>query len=185
METVSEVENESELINMEKRGDHCGQIKYANIVAVNSNYNFGFKQYQDQGKEKTAVSNVNGCGPKSSVFGINEKTLKKIPFLLDGTFTPACNMHDICYICKHGKSTCDKRFKDGMMSICSKKYPLKKHPINHAGCKTQAELFYAAVAAGGKNAYNSKPVNTSPNCASCGPATIRNILVQTPFYVKK
>jgi len=183
METVSEVENNSELINVEKRSNHCGKIKHANIVVVNSNYEFEYIQYQDQGIEKTAISSVNGCGPKEAVFGIDANTMKKIPFILDGTFTSACNMHDICYICKQGKSTCDKRFKDGMMSICGKKYPFKEHPLENTGCKCQAELFYAAVAAGGKNPYNSEPINSSPDCASCGVELIQEILVNTPFYV--
>jgi len=181
--TSTKVEIKSELVNFEKRAT-CDPVNKANVAVVNSNYSYGFKQYQDKGV-KTAISYVNGCGPKKAVFGIDADTLKKIPFLLDGTFEPACNMHDICYGCKKGKSTCDTRFKNGMISICNKKFPSKSNPVKNAGCKVQAEVFYAAVAAAGKNAYNSKPVNTGSNCAACGVTVIKNTLVSTPFYVKK
>ncbi|OUM57322.1 hypothetical protein PIROE2DRAFT_67844 [Piromyces sp. E2] len=184
IEITSNFQNESEFINLEKRAP-CDPISQANVSLVKSNYNYGYNQYQDKGTKKTALSNVNGCGPKSKVMGIDADTIKKIPFLLDGTFEPACNMHDICYVCQKGKSTCDTRFKDGMMSICNKKYSTKKHPIKNAGCKVQAELFYKAVDLGGKNAYNGKPVNTGANCAACGVTVIKNTLVSTPFYVKK
>jgi len=184
MKTVSKVKNESEFANLEKRAP-CDSISKANVAVVNSNYNFGYKQYQDKGSVKTALAYVNGCGPKQAVFGIDSETMKKIPFLLDGTFEPACNMHDICYACQKGKSTCDTRFKNGMNAICNKKFSTSSHPIKNAGCKVQAEVFYAAVAAAGKNAYNSKPVNTGSNCAACGVTVIKNTLVNTPFYVKK
>jgi len=184
METTSNVKNKSEFANLEKRAA-CDPISKANVAVVNSNYNFGYKQYQDKGSVKTALAHVNGCGPKKAVFGIDANTMKKIPFLLDGTFEPACNMHDICYTCQKGKKTCDSRFKSGMNAICNKKFSTKSHPIKNAGCKVQAEIFHTAVAAGGKNAYKSKPVNTGSTCAACGVTVIKNTLVNTPFYVKK
>jgi len=177
-------ETESELVNFEKRGNVCDPISSAKVTVVSNNYNFGYKQYKDAGSKKTALSHVNGCGPKKSVFGIDANTIKKIPFLLDGTFEAACNMHDICYACQKGKSTCDTRFKNGMVAICNKKFPPKSHAVKNAGCKTQANIFYAAVAAGGKNAYNAHPVNTGAKCAACGVAVIKNTLVKTPFYKK-
>jgi len=185
METTPVAEPESELINLVKRANPCDPIAKGKVALVKSNFKFGYNQYQDKGTKKTALSQVNGCGPKKAVFGISDKTMKKIPLLLDGTFEPACNMHDICYVCKKGKATCDKRFKSGMYNICNKKWPAKTHIIKNKACKAQALIFYEAVNLGGKGAYNGRPVNPSVNCAACGVAVIKNKLVKTPFYRKK
>jgi len=93
-------------------------------------------------------------------------------------------MHDICYACQKGKSTCDTRLKNGIVAICNKKFPPKSQAVKNTGCKAQANIFYALVAAGGKNAYNAHPVNTSDKCAACGVPVIKNTLVKTPFYKK-
>jgi len=185
MEITPVDQPESNLVNLAKRANVCIPKSQAKVVLVKSNYNFGYNQYKDSGKKKTALSHVNGCGPKKAVFGISDKTMKKIPLLLDGTFEPACNMHDICYVCKNGKATCDKRFKSGMYAICNKKWPTKTHIIKNKACKAQALIFYEAVNLGGKGAYNGRPVNPSANCASCGLPIIKNKLVKTPFYRKK
>lgn len=181
MEITSNLQDESEFIKLDKRAP-CDPISKANVALVKKNHKFGYNQYQDKGTKKTALSHVNGCGPKSKVIGIDADTIKKIPFLLDGTFESACNMHDICYACQKGKSTCDTRFKNGMINICNKKY---SKVLDRTGCKIQAELFYKAVDLGGKKAYNSKPVNTGANCAACGVTVITKTLVKTPFYRKK
>jgi len=176
------VEPDGDIVNIEKRAS-CDSISKANVVVTNSNYRNGYKQYQDKGSVKTALSEVNGCGPKQAVLGIDNETLKLIPGILDGTFEPACNMHDICYACQKGKSTCDTRFKNGMINICNKEFPSSSNAIKNAGCKVQAELFYQAVNLGGNGAYNGSSVNSSSSCAACG-VSVMSTLISTPFYKK-
>lgn len=182
MDTNEKKEDEDDSINLEKRAPKCDPIKNGKVEIVKKNYKFGYNKYKDSGKVKTALSQANGCGPKKAVFGIDNETMKKIPLLLDGTFEAACNSHDVCYSCKKGKSNCDKKFKSNMLTICNKKYPKSSHPVKYAGCATQATIFYGAVSVGGKNAYNAKPVNSSTSCAACGVTTVKNALVNTPFY---
>jgi len=175
-------EPEDKTNDFEKRGDTCDPISEANVAVVNQNVKYGFKQYKDKGKKKTALSHVNGCGPHKSVMGISNETLKNNSLLLTNTFLPACNMHDICYTCKKGKSICDTRFKDAMISICNMAFSGKANKSKNKSCKTQAEVFYQAVNIFGTKAYNGHPVNTDYNCAACGVKVIKNDLVKTPFY---
>jgi len=183
LENIPEPHAEPEGVNIEKR-ETCDPISQANVSVSDDDYRNGYKQYEDKGTKKTALSHVNGCGPKQAVFGIDNNTLKKIPLLLDGTFEPACNMHDICYICQKGKSTCDTRFKNGMNDTCDRAFPSSSHFIKNAGCKVQAGLFYKAVNLAGDNAYNNTPVNPGSTCAACGVSVIKNTLVSTPFFKK-
>jgi len=181
----NETEKTEEVNDFEKRASKpCDPISKGKVSLVKSKYKFGYNQYKDAGTKKTALSQVNGCGPKQAVFGISASTMKKIPLMLDGTFEAACNMHDICYACQKGKSTCDSRFLSGMKAICNKRYPSSSHAVMNAGCKLQADIFYGAVSVAGKSAYNGSSVNTSTSCAACGVTIIKNTLVKTPFYKK-
>jgi len=87
---------------------------------VESNYKNNVPRYkQDASSIRTALEEVNGCGPK--LFGkinIGEK--------YNGIFLPACNSHDVCYDCQKGKAFCDDMFLGNMLTLCYNRYSSKK-----------------------------------------------------------
>ena len=80
----------------------------------------------------------NGCGP--SFFPI---WLVEVANDVSG-FQAQCNVHDFCYEdCTKTQSQCDDEFKDDMYDECNGNFY----------CEILADLFYAAVIAGGGSAY--------------------------------
>lgn len=65
-------------------------------------------------------------------------------------FTPACNVHDICYTCNHEvgwefalKSYCDEMFESKMKSLCEAYWTGK--PFDLAWCLITADAYFTAV----------------------------------------
>jgi RHS repeat-associated protein len=87
-------------------------------------------------------------------------------------FTPACNGHDICYgTCGSSKEDCDIRFLADMLSICSSYILL---PSLGAPCAGLAAIYYAAVMAGGQDAFDAAQaccpgaIPPATQCSQCG-----------------
>jgi len=193
-EVSTDDETKEELGNLEKREDKpCDPVSEGKISMTSSKpYNLGFYRYtQDSDSVKTAISVINGCGPKN-----NEKISKIIGKLeYSDEFEPACNSHDICVTCHQlERSGCDSIFKTNMKTICSLVYEPKPEDnfitkaakrVKKFDCNSFAELFGSAVSLLGENSYQDTPVNTSPDCAACGVDIIQNTLYHTPFYVLK
>jgi len=192
--SLSKTKIESEFKKANKRDDKpCDPVSEGKIVkSPTTPYHFGFYRYtQESGSAKTAISVVNGCGPKN-----NEQISQivgSLPYAEE--FTPACNSHDICVTCHQlSRSGCDSTFKGNMKSICSTMYEVKsgdnfitkaKKAIKKATCNLTAALFADAVSLFGESAYQNTPVNTSTDCAACGVPLIKDTLYKTPFYVLK
>jgi hypothetical protein len=83
-------------------------------------------------------------------------------------FTPACNVHDICYVCNQQagwefatKSYCDNMFKSKMISLCDSYW--SGRPFDLSWCSFAADAYYMAVKNfGGKFFY--KDSNTVIPC---------------------
>mmetsp|Transcript_24345 Transcript_24345/g.34888 ORF Transcript_24345/g.34888 Transcript_24345/m.34888 type:complete len:383 (+) Transcript_24345:66-1214(+) len=65
-------------------------------------------------------------------------------------FTPACNCHDICYVCNThsgwevaSKSYCDDMFKSKMVTLCNSYWAGKVFDLNY--CLLAADAYRAAV----------------------------------------
>jgi len=171
----------------------CDPIDQGKITLTSTEpYNYGFYRYlQESDSAKTAISVINGCGPKNNAQ--ISKIVGSLPY--SDEFEPACNSHDICVTCHQlERSGCDSTFKNNMKSICSILYDAQpgdnfitkaKKAIKKADCNGNAELFGDTVSLLGENAYQDTPVNTSPECAACGVDLIKNTLYHTPFYVMK
>ncbi len=196
MEAGSYISNEpqSELGNLNKRDNKpCDPISKGKVKKTSSKpYNYGFYRYTEEaGSAQTAISHINGCGPKNSE--AVSKIVGNLRFADE--FLPACNSHDICYACHRiDRKACDNAFKNNMKSICSTLFNAKsgdkfitkaKKAVQKADCNANAELFADAVSLFGTKSYNDTPVNTSTSCAACGVDVIKNSLYNTPFYVLK
>lgn len=178
-------DKKTKLGNLAKREDKpCDPVSQGKISKTSTEpYNYGFYRYtQDSDSVKTAISVINGCGPKN-----NEQISNIVGMLAySDEFEPACNSHDICVTCHQlERSGCDSTFKNNMKSICSLLYDAQsgdnfitkaKKAAKKLECNANAELFGNAVSLFGENAYQDTPVNTSPNCAACGVDVIKNTL---------
>lgn len=185
-------QDESENL-MKRDSKPCDPVDQGKVIKTSSTpYKNGIYRYtQEAGSVQTAISYINGCGPK------NNEAVSKIVGRLKyaDEFLPACNSHDVCYSCHIiGRKDCDKAFKNNMRSICSTLYAVQsgdnfikkaKKAIQKADCNTNAELFADAVSLFGTKSYNQTPVNTSTECAACGVSVIKNTLYNTSFYVLK
>lgn len=187
---TTKLETMSELEKMTKRGNKpCDPVSQGKIKkSPSSPYRYGYYRYtQESGSAPTAISVVNGCGPKNNAQV--SQIVGSLPYAED--FRPACNSHDICVTCHQlPRSGCDSKFKTNMKAICSTMYQVKsgdnffvraRKALQKAACNIMATLFADAVSLFGENAYQNTPVNTSPNCAACGVSIIRNTLYHTPF----
>jgi len=191
---TTKYESKSELEEIVKRATKpCDPVSQG-IVNKNPSYpyRYGFYRYtQGAGSAQTAISVVNGCGPKNNAQV--SQIVGSLPYAED--FRPACNSHDICVTCHQlPRSGCDSYFKTNMKTVCSKMYEIysgdnffvkARKRLQKATCNITASLFADTVSLFGANAYQNTPVNTSPNCAACGVPIIKNTLYKTPFYVKK
>jgi hypothetical protein len=155
-------------------------------------YSYGFYRYtQGAGSAQTAISVVNGCGPKNNAQV--SQIVGNLPYAED--FRPVCNSHDICVTCHQlPRSGCDSQFKTNLKSLCSVMFQINsgdsffvkaKKTVQKADCDFTASLFADAVSLFGENAYQDTPVNTSTSCAACGVPIVRDTLYKTPFYVFK
>jgi len=177
----------------DKRDKPCDPVSQGIInKSPTTPYQYGFYRYtQGAGSAQTAISVVNGCGPKNNAQV--SQIVGSLPYAED--FRPACNSHDICVTCHQlPRSGCDSQFKTNLKSLCSTMYQINsgdnffvksKKTIQEADCSLTASLFADAVSLFGENAYQDTPVNTSPNCAACGVPVVRDTLYKTPFYVLK
>ncbi|ORX49645.1 hypothetical protein BCR36DRAFT_412628 [Piromyces finnis] len=190
VEIENSQENESptsELVNTvskEKRATAtCDAVSKGKINLIESNYQYNVPRYQQDPKSvKTAIVEVNGCGPKiTDNFSIGQS--------YTGLFLPACNSHDVCYDCQMGKSNCDKKFLANLKSLCNAKYDTKKiaDKVLHTECVAKANIMYKAVDlfAGGSYKKCGKNFNSSTKCAFCGNSIVHNYLVNYSFYIKK
>jgi len=189
--TIKQVKSEFE--KMEKRDKPCDPVSQGKIKkSPSSPYRYGYYRYtQESGSAQTAISVVNGCGPKNNAQV--SAIVGNLPYAED--FRPACNSHDICVTCHQlPRSGCDSQFKINMKAICSTMYQVNsgdnvivraRKALKRASCNIMATLFADTVSLFGENAYQDTPVNTSPNCAACGVSIIKNTLYHTPFYVLK
>jgi hypothetical protein len=191
---TTKLESKSELEKNVKRATKpCDPVSQG-IVNKNPSYpyRYGFYRYtQGAGSVQTAISVVNGCGPKNNAQV--SQIVGSLPYAED--FRPACNSHDICVTCHQlPRSGCDSYFKTNMKTVCSKMYEIysgdnffvkARKRLQKAACNITASLFADTVSLFGENAYQNTPVNTSTNCAACGVPIIKNTLYKTPFYVKK
>jgi len=152
-----------------------------NLVEIVSPY--GIPKYQQASNSaETAITEVNGCGPK--IFG------KNIAESYQGLFLPACNCHDVCYDCQKGKEHCDDVFLTNLKYLCDAKIPDTKGFVNtilHAECYAKANIMYKAVDLFAQGSYDrcEKELNYSTKCAFCGASVVQNVLVSKPFYVQK
>jgi len=184
---------ESELEKKVKRDKPCDPVSQGIINrSPTSPYRYGFYRYkQGTGSAQTAISVVNGCGPKNNAFV--SQIVGSLPYAED--FRPVCNSHDICVTCHQlPRSGCDSYFKTNLKSLCGTMYQIysgdnffvrARKTIQKTTCRLTASLFADAVSLFGENAYQDTPVNTSPNCAACGVPIVKNTLYKTPFYVLK
>lgn len=174
--------------DLEKRGNNnpyavCGSKSSVKITKT-SKYQYGFSKYSvKSGSAMTAIHKINGCSGQEFInFGIKSKLLLSSSLTL---FTPACNSHDVCYGCQKGKSTCDTRFKNNMITLCGKKYTSGSKNYKH--CKTDASLFYDAVVLFGKDPYKNAATNYKyyrgdlTSCAFCGHSYVVDAFTN-PFY---
>jgi len=195
-EEEEEEEEVSELIGLVKRATkYCGTKSKAKISVTDKNYKYGIKRYKDAGTYKTALKEVNGCGPKrtklescnalnkvASKLGIKMSSLNSILKDIEPAFEPACNSHDICYAChKRNRDDCDDLFLLNMEKMCSKKY---SNIITKGACNVKVTAFYLFVHYCGESSYKNTSMNTNTKCASCG-LSIMNTLATGSFYLKK
>jgi hypothetical protein len=88
-------------------------------------------------------------------------------------FTPACNVHDLCYVCNQEvgwefalKSYCDEMFKSKMTSLCETYWVGK--PFDLSWCLITADAYYTAVDNfGGKYFYGAEGNNEYYAADSC------------------
>jgi len=195
-EEEEEEEEVSELIGLVKRATkYCGTKSKAKISVTDKNYKYGIKRYKDAGTYKTALKEVNGCGPKrtklescnalnkvASKLGIKMSSLNSILKDIEPAFEPACNSHDICYAChKRNRGDCDDLFLLNMEKMCSKKY---SNIITKGACNVKVTAFYLFVHYCGESSYKNTSMDTNTKCASCG-LSIMNTLATGSFYLKK
>ena len=88
-------------------------------------------------------------------------------FVPDWIFKPACDWHDWCYSCEGeaaGYSTqasCDDKFLSIMSSTCDGLAALS--PALYLSCKAAAFLYFSAVSALGKSAFDE----ARKDCEEC------------------
>ncbi|KAL9652064.1 hypothetical protein ABK040_000405 [Willaertia magna] len=85
---------------------------------------------------------TNGCGPAS--LGIVSKAIGK----LSGSFTPCCNVHDVCYgTCNKDKEQCDFEFRECMFKVCKRKFGKKnkRRTFKERLCRIKAKTYFEAV----------------------------------------
>jgi hypothetical protein len=110
----------------------------------------------------------NGCGPAS---GIDLGSLHGLeppdsPLGL-AHFVGSCDNHDCCYsVCQESKANCDKTFLDGLGTACAQNPANLLSGIGLIYCNTIAATYYAAVAGGGAQAYETAQRDA---CRACRP----------------
>lgn len=63
-------------------------------------------------------------------------------------WTPCCNQHDICWCtCSQTQNSCDKSFKDCMLSKCYSKFTKWNQLAKKLQCISTAEIWFSAVSA--------------------------------------
>ena len=101
------------------------------------------KPREIEGFTKRQIGDIsNGCGPKGWGWLVPDR------FRLIGlNFTPACDIHDVCYHIGIPKKEADNIFLDNLTIIARK---------SHTGPLGEwlAMMYYLAVKNGGKGAYN-------------------------------
>ena len=105
---------------------------------------------------------TNGCGPEG---GVN------VPGSIWGAdFASACNGHDVCYgTCNRTQEHCDDEFRDDLHAACAAQGWATYLLTN---CAQIADVYYAAVALGGQDAYETAQRDACICCTegdACGP----------------
>ncbi len=96
----------------------------------------------------------NGCGPSALyLYTLIPNTISYWHFWRGWetfNFTNACNAHDICYDGSGvPRSTCDSRFLNDMLSVCSRGWTWG----SRTWCNTAAYTYYSSVVTFGWIAY--------------------------------
>jgi len=129
-------------IYQEAKGDgaSCPNTYESEICSTLSKRNLLEKKYCPDG--------YNGCSVPAGV--ANYKL-----------FTPACNLHDICYMCDShwgtSKSYCDSMFYSKMKLLCKNYWPANSFDL--AWCLNTAGTYYTAVKLFGSSTDENKNSN--------------------------
>jgi Prokaryotic phospholipase A2 len=110
-----------------------------------------------------AALTSNGCSNPQFLEAI-QQMLHPVPASLKTLFKPACDQHDYCYssgkaFYNTSRATCDQRFGEDMMALCSKKFCIAGvcEPIALSACQLSATEFTAAVKVAGASHYEGTP----------------------------
>jgi group XII secretory phospholipase A2 precursor (PLA2G12) len=121
-------------------------------------------------------STFNGCGPESGIdlkwFGKHEPPDRPL-WLAD--FAQACNHHDCCYgTCGKPKAECDATFLEELLEACAINPLNLVDGVGAMYCAQIAGIYFAAVAGGGADAYQTAQQDACDCCVnpcqdiSCG-----------------
>ncbi len=129
----------------------------------------------------------NGCGPGGTVGAL----VPDCPyvFFTQVCFSPACDVHDICYgTCACGslahKIDCDVQFYLDILSICSAEFPGLLDALHFGVCANQAYIYYLGVFYGGLFGPYGSAQDEACQCEECGGAGAGGTLppgVDPPF----
>uniref|UniRef100_A0A0B6Y7T9 Phospholipase A2 domain-containing protein n=1 Tax=Arion vulgaris TaxID=1028688 RepID=A0A0B6Y7T9_9EUPU len=90
------------------------------------------------------IASSNGCG----AFGYQLDQ-----YLSNEELTECCHEHDFCYdTCNKSKKACDNSFKECMNKLCRKMKKVVPKDV-YEGCKSGADMMYAATVALGCKPY--------------------------------
>ena len=131
--------------------DYLSQCTICPVGSKTRQGKFDAKEY----RTTTQYGNpkANGCGPAGWKSLIIPDKIVFVPRIGWISFTPACDIHDICYgTCGSSKSDCDFALRLNAISICQRIPQTFKG--EREACFSAAENFFLAVSKAGGSAFD-------------------------------
>jgi RHS repeat-associated protein len=154
------------LINLDPEGTTANtNVIYGTLTkSENPFYKPGTPEHPGGGQCPKNKPSSNGCGTADW----KGKLVPEMPLWMV-SFTPACNLHDICYgTCGKEKKKCDDEFRDDMYLACYLKWGSNKLELDTPKikipnpdevllkkCFALADAYHLAVSEAGGSAYDS------------------------------
>ncbi|KAG4085838.1 hypothetical protein H8356DRAFT_1298189 [Neocallimastix lanati (nom. inval.)] len=140
-------------------------------------------KYMKDTTQKNALSRVDGCSiHKNLNYFLKSLSQSNVDF--EPYFTPACNAHDVCYGCGNNKKTCDDKFYENMLIICSEINTTYKSGSMTTSCKEQAYWYYWGVKNFGQSSYDNDHHFVTNNKNTCDYCMNSSNLIYTMFLVE-